>query len=70
MSKKVRIENLIELLKNGTLNIGGIKALEIYCNGATIRINPKEAAVYCELEGEFSGNALHRELVRLGLIEE
>jgi len=70
MSKKVRLENLIELLKNGTLNIEGVRSLEIHCNGATIRINPREATVYCELEGNFSGSKLHRELVRLGLVKE
>jgi len=70
MSKKVSLKNLLVLLKEGTLDIEGIEMLEIYCNGAMIKINPKEAAVYCELKGNFSGNRLHKELVKLGLVKE
>jgi predicted nucleotidyltransferase len=69
MSKRVRIQNLIKLLRDGNLPPIGIRAIEIRGKGFRLEFLLKsDIDVFVELEGDFSGNQLHRELKRLGLI--
>lgn len=69
MGKRVKIQNLIKLAREGRLDFE-VAGLVIRMKGAemTIDLNAVEAEVLVTLKGDFTGNELHRELVRLGIV--
>lgn len=75
MSKRVRLKNLVKILKDSNLEVEGIDSVEIWFRngksvvGMRLRLDDPDVDAMVELSGDFSSNQLPVKLVRLGVVK-